>query len=71
MFDKKLVKTFTDAATLSGLAPGYGWIAKKVIKELMTSDPSSNLIYYVKFTVILAASIATKKYLEDQKILPS
>ena len=45
---------------------------KKVIKkEPMTSDPSSNLINYVKVTVILAESIATKKYLKDQKILPS
>ena len=42
MADNKLVKTLTDASTLSGL-----------IKEPMTSDPSS------------------KKYLEDQKILPS
>ena len=43
MSDNKLVKTLTDAVTdaLSGLAAGYGWIAKKVIKEPMTSDPSS------------------------------
>ena len=63
MSDNKLVKTLTDAATLSGLSAGYGWISKKVIKEPMTSDPSSNIMNYVKFTVILAASIATKKYL--------
>ena len=25
---------------------------------------------YVKFTAVMAASIALKKYLEDQKILP-
>lgn len=71
MSDNKLVKTLTDAATLCGLTAGYGWISKKVIKESMTSDPSSNIMNYVKFTVILAASIATKKYLEEPKILPS
>ena len=37
----------------------------------MTSDPSTNLMNYVKFTVVVAASLATKQYLEDQKILPS
>ena len=43
----KHVKTLTDLATLTGLAAGIGWIAVKVIKESMTSDPSSNLICYV------------------------
>ena len=71
MSDNKLVKIMTDAATITGLAAGFGWIAKKVIKEPMTSDPSSNLMNYVKFTVIIAASLATKDYLEKQKILPS
>ena len=32
----------------------------------MTSDPSSNLMNYVKFTVVIAASLATKD-LEKQK----
>ena len=71
MSDNKLVKILTDAATITGIAAGYGWIAKKVVKEPMTSDPSVNLMNYVKFTVVVAASIATKRYLEDQKILPS
>ena len=26
----------TDAATITGLAAGFGWLAKKVIKEPMT-----------------------------------
>lgn len=47
MTDNKLVKTLTDAATITGLADGFGWIANKVIKEPMTSDPSSNLKNYV------------------------
>ena len=59
----KHVKTLTDLATLTGLAAAVGWIAIKVIKESMTSDPSSNLICYVKFTLAIAAPIATKPYL--------
>ena len=66
MFDNILVRTLTDSATLTGLAAGIGWVAKKVIKEPMTSDPSSNLMNHVKFTVRIAASIAAKKYLEEQ-----
>ena len=70
MTDNKLVETLSDAATITSLAAGFGWIAKKVIKESMTSDPSSSLMNYVKFTVVVAASIASKQYLEDQNIIP-
>jgi len=70
MSDNKLVKTGIDAATLTGLAVGLGWVAKKVVKENFTSDPSSSFMNYVKFTAVMAGSIALKKYLEDQKILP-
>jgi len=70
MSDNKLVKTIMDAATLTGLAAGIGWAAKKVVKENFTSDPSSSAMNYVKFTVVVAGSIVLKKYLEDQKILP-
>jgi len=69
--DNKLVKTITDAAVLTGLVAGIGWIARKVVKENFTSDPSSNAMNYVKFTIVMAGSIALKQYLEDQKILPS
>ena len=71
MSDNKLVKTITDAAVLTGLVAGVGWIAKKVVKENFTSDPSSNAMNYVKFTAVMAGSIALKQYLEDQKIIPS
>ena len=71
MSDNKLVKTITDAAVLTGLVAGIGWIAKKVVKENFTSDPSSNVMNYVKFTAVMAGSIALKQHLEDQKILPS
>ena len=70
MSDNKLVKTLImDSATLTGLAAGIGWIAKKVVKENMTADPSASVMNYVKFTAVMAGSIALKRYLEDQKIL--
>ena len=71
MSDNKLVKFVIDAATLTGLVAGIGWAAKKVVKENFTSDPSSSFINYMKFTGVMAGSIALKEYLEDQKILPA
>ena len=70
MSDNKLVKSLLDAATITGLVAGIGWIGKKVIKENLTGDPSASLMNYVKFTAAMAGSIALKKYLEDQEILP-
>ena len=70
MSDNKLVKTILDAATLTGIVAGIGWVAKKVAKENFTNDPSSNAMNYVKFTAAMAGGIALKNYLEDQKILP-
>ena len=69
MSDNKLVKSILDA-TITGLVAGIGLIAKKTIKENLTADPSSSLMNFVKFTAVMAGSIALKKYLEDQKILP-
>ena len=69
MSDNKLVKTILEGATLTGIVAGNGWATKKVLKENLTSDPSSNIMNYVKFTAVITA-IALKKYLEDQKILP-
>ena len=70
MTDNKLVKTILDAATLTGIVAGMGWISKKVVKENFTTDPSSNFMNYAKFTAVMTASIALKKYLEDKNILP-
>jgi len=70
MSDNKLVKTIMDAATLTGLAAGIGWASKKVLKEEVTANPSANVMNYVKFTAVMAASLALKQYLEDKKILP-
>ena len=65
MSHNKLVKTLTDSANLAGLAAGIRWVAKKVIKKLMTSYPTSNLMNYVKSTVEIAASVAAKNTLKN------
>ena len=70
MSDNKLVKTIMEAATLTGLAAGIGWASKKVLKGEVTANPSANVMNYVKFTAVMAASIALKDYLEDKKIIP-
>ena len=70
MSDNKFVKTIMDAATLTGLAAGIGWASKKVLKEEVTANPSTNVMNWVKFTVVMAGSIGLKNYLEDKKILP-
>jgi len=70
MSDNKLMKTIMDAATLTGLAAGIGWVSKKVLKEDLTANPSTNVMNYVKFTAVIALSLAVKQYLEDKKILP-
>ena len=66
----KLVKMVTDSAVLVGLSAGVGYLAKKILKENFLGDPSSNVMNYVKFTGVLAGSMALKTHLEDQKILP-
>lgn len=71
MSDKKLVKTVMDATTLTGLAAGIGWIVKTVMKENITADPNSNVMYYAKFTAVMAGGVALKQYLEEEKILPT
>ena len=71
MSNNKLVKTIIEAATLTGFAAGIGWVAKKVVKENFTFDPSSSAMNYAKFTAVMAGSIALKQYREDQKILPA
>ena len=67
MSDNKLVNTITDAAFLTGLAAGIGWIAKKVVKENFTSDPSSNAMNYVKFTVVMAAALRSSSTSRTKK----
>ena len=71
MSDNKLLKTVIEAVTLTGLAAGIGWAAKMVVKENFTSDPSSSAMNYVKFSVVMAGSVALRQYLEGQKIIPT
>ena len=65
-----LVKTLVDAATLTGLSAAVGFVAKKVFRRSFTDDPSSSFENYAMFTLAMAGSVALKKYLEDEKILP-
>ena len=60
MSDNKLVKTILDAATLTAIVAGIGWVSKKVAKENFTPDPSSNVMNYGKFTAVMAGGIALK-----------
>ena len=53
MSDNKLVKSILDAATITGLVAGIGWIGRKIIKEDLTKDPSANAMNYVKFTAVM------------------
>ena len=71
MSDNKLVKSIIDAATITSLVAGIGFLGRKIIKEDLTKDPSADLMNFIKFTAVMAGSIALKKYLEDQKILPT
>ena len=68
--ENKLIKTVTDAAVLMGLTAGVGFVGKKILKEKFLGDPSSNVMNYVKFTAVLAGSMALETYLENQKIIP-
>jgi len=54
--------------TLTALATSIGCVGKKVEKGNFTSDPSSNVANYAKFTAFMVGSIPLKQYLEDKKI---
>lgn len=71
MADSKLVKSLIDAATITGLVAGIGWVAKKALKMSFTADPSNSFENYAKFTATMAGAVALKDYLVDQKIIPS
>ena len=62
MSDNKLVKSILDAATITGLVAGIGWIGRKIIKEDLTKDPSANAMNYVKFTAVMAIKLNIKSY---------
>ena len=45
-------------------------VEKKTVKGNFTADANSNVMNYVKFTIVMVAAIGLKEYLEDQNILP-
>ena len=55
---------------LTSLATGIRWSVKKAVKENFTTHPSSNSMYYIMFTVVMAAPTTLKQYIRDQKFLP-
>ena len=55
---------------LTSLAIGIRWSVKKAVKENFTTHPSSNSMYYIMFTVVMAAPTTLKQYIRDQKFLP-
>ena len=66
----KLVQTVTDAAVLVGLSAAIGWVGKKVLKESLTSDPSTNFMNYGEWVAVMTGSLYLKEYLTDKKIIP-
>ena len=71
MTENKLVKTVTDSVVLVGLSAFMGWVSKKALKETITGDPSTSIMNYGKWVVVLSIGMYVKTYLEDQKILPT
>jgi len=69
MSDNKLINTIMDAAVLTSLTTSNSWIAKKVVKENFTSDPSSSAMNYAKFMAVLKKlhsknTLKTKKFFQ-------
>ena len=56
------MKTVTDSAVLVGLATGVGYVSNKIVKENFLGDPSTSVMNYGKWTVVLTASMALKTY---------
>ena len=65
MSDNKLVKSILDAATITGLVAGIGWVGKNTIKENFTADPSANIMNYVKFTAVMEQDRERNKAIHD------
>ena len=43
-----LMKTVEEAAILTSIVAGVGWVGKKVLKETFTGDPSSSVMNYAQ-----------------------
>ena len=66
-----LMKTVEEAAIITSMVAGIGWIGKKIVKEDLTGNPASSVMNFVKMTAVIAGSLALKDYLEKEKILPT
>ena len=66
----KLVKMVTDAAVLVGIAAAIGWVGKKILKESLTGDPSTNFMNYGEWVGVMTGSLYLKEYLKDKKVIP-
>ena len=60
-----------ESSVFVGIATGVGYIGKKVIKEPLISDPSTNIMNFGKWIMVLTGSIYLRDYLESKKIMPS
>ena len=64
------MKTVEEAAILTSIVAGIGWVGKKALKETFTGDPSSSIMNYAKMTVAVAGSIMLRDYLQTEKYIP-
>ena len=71
MAENKLVKTVIGSVVLIGLSAGIGWLGKKILKESFIGDPSTSIMNFGRWVLVLTTSTYGKNYLEDQKILPT
>ena len=71
MSDNKLVKSILDAATITGIVAGIGWIGKKVIKENLTGDPSASPDELRQVHSRHGGQHRPEEVSGDQKILPT
>ena len=66
-----VMKTVEEAAVLTSIVAGIGWVGKKALKETFTGDPSSSVMNYVKMTAAVAGGIALRDYLQKEKYIPT
>ena len=65
------MKTVTGSVVLVGLSTGMGWLGKKALRESFIGDPSTSIMNYGKWVLVLSIAMYVKTYLEDKEILPT
>ena len=67
---KDVVNTLYHSAIITGLAVAYSVIGKKLI-ELDVGDPAKlGITDFIKLTVVITLSVASKDWLVAHKIIP-